>query len=73
VISIIDFIARTAGNKGLAKKDMAIKDDWKGVILIRNEYTMIKIQLGISDKDIHFSLVIYGAFLCLGFKKAWSK
>jgi len=61
------FIARTAGNKGFAKKDLAIKDDWKGVILIRNEYAGIKVQLRIGDKDIQFSLVIYGAFLCLGF------
>jgi len=41
----------------------------KGFILIGNEYTRIRFKLRISDKDIQFSLVVYGAFLYLGFGK----
>jgi len=41
----------------------------KGFMLIRNEHTRKRFKLRISDKDIQFSLVIYGAFLYQGFGK----
>jgi len=55
VLSLIYISSLGQQGKGFANKDLAIMDDWK------------RFKLRIGDKDIQFSLVIYGAFLYLGF------